>query len=212
MSPGALELDGAVVARGAFEVSLDLRVEPGEVVAITGPNGTGKSSLLAAVAGLVPLTAGALRLGDRVLDDDVTWVPPEDRGTGLVPQQHTLFGHLSALENAAYGLRARGVSRGEARATAHGWLERLDLGDRAHLRADRLSGGQSQRVAIARALVAGPRVVLLDESFAAIDARLRAPVIDLVADALAELGVPALLVSHDVGEVARLAHREVRLD
>lgn len=208
---GALELRDAVVTRGSFAVSLSLRVEPGEVVALSGPNGTGKSSLLAAVAGLLPLTSGSLALGQDVLDDDEAWVPPERRGIGLVPQQHLLFGHLSALENAAYGLRSRGVHRREARARAGEWLEWLGLADRAHLRADRLSGGQSQRVALARALACRPRLVLLDEPFAALDVGIRDDVRRLVATALAELNVPAILVTHEPGEVDQLATREVAL-
>ncbi|PWD51407.1 hypothetical protein C8046_12805 [Serinibacter arcticus] len=208
---GTLEVRDAVVRRGEFEVRLDLRIGPGEVVALTGPNGAGKSSLLGAVAGLVPLVSGEVALGGAVLDGEAAFVPPERRGVGLVPQQHLLFGHLTALENVAYGLRARGVHRREARAEAGEWLDRLGLADRAQLRADRLSGGQSQRVAIARALASRPRAVLLDEPFAALDIRVRDDVRRLVRDALVELGVPALLVTHDPAEVDQLATREVRL-
>lgn len=208
---GALEVRDAVVRRGDFEVTVDLSVAPGEVLALTGPNGTGKSSVLAALAGLLPLHGGAITLGGEVLDGDAAWVPPERRGVGLVPQQHLLFGHLSALENVAFGLRARGMRRRDARAEGHAWLERLGLTDRAHLRADRLSGGQSQRVAIARALAASPRLVLLDEPFAALDVRVRDDVRALVADALRELAIPAVLVTHDAGEVETLATRELSL-
>ncbi|GMA33331.1 ABC transporter ATP-binding protein [Litorihabitans aurantiacus] len=208
---GALELRDAVVRRGDFEVRLDLRVDPGEVLALTGPNGTGKSSLLAALAGTLPLASGSLSLGGEVLDGVAAWVPPERRGVGLVPQQHLLFGHLSAVENVAYGLRARGVRRRVARAEAAGWLDRLGLSDRAHLRADALSGGQSQRVAIARALAAHPAYVLLDEPFAALDVGVRADVRALVADALRELAVPAVLVTHDEADVDALATRAVAL-
>lgn len=208
---GALEVRDAVVRRGEFEVTVDLTVAPGEVLALTGPNGTGKSSVLAALAGLLPLDGGTIALGGEMFDGDTAWVPPETRGVGLVPQQHLLFGHLSSLENVAFGLRARGMRRREARAEAHAWLERLGLADRAHLRADRLSGGQSQRVALARALAASPRLVLLDEPFAALDVRVRDDVRALVADALRELAIPAVLVTHDAGEVETLATRELSL-
>lgn len=197
--------------RGEFEVRCSIDVEPGEVVALAGPNGTGKTTVLHAVAGLLPLADGEVRCGDEVWDGVESWVEPRRRGVGLVPQHHVLFGHLSVLENAAFGLRARGVRAGEARAVAGEWLGRLGVGDLAGRRAGGLSGGQAQRVAIARALAARPRAVLLDEPFTALDADSRPVVGRLVADALASMGVPALLVTHDAEEARALAHRVVGL-
>ncbi|WP_108718542.1 ABC transporter ATP-binding protein [Miniimonas sp. S16] len=208
---GALEMRGAVVHRGVRRIAADLRVALGEVVVLAGANGTGKTTVLHAVAGLLPLTSGEVRLAGRTLDGADAWVPPERRGIGLVPQQHEVFAHLSALENVAYGLRARGQHRRDARAQAQRWLDRLGVGDIAEARAGRLSGGQAQRVAIARALCARPRAVLLDEPFAAIDAASRPHVREVVRAALEELGVPAILVTHDAAADGAIADRVVEL-
>lgn len=197
--------------RGGFEVRCSIEVEPGEVVALAGPNGTGKTTVLHAVAGLLPLADGEVGCGDEVWDGVESWVEPRRRGVGLVPQHHVLFGHLSVLENAAFGLRSRGMRAREARRVAGEWLDRLGVGDLAGRRAGGLSGGQAQRVAIARALAARPRAVLLDEPFTALDADSRPVVGRLVADALASMGVPALLVTHDAEEAGALAHRVVGL-
>lgn len=197
--------------RGGFEVRCSIEVEPGEVVALAGPNGTGKTTVLHAVAGLLPLADGEVGCGDEVWDGVESWVEPRRRGVGLVPQHHVLFGHLSVLENAAFGLRSRGMRAREARTVAGEWLDRLGVGDLAGRRAGGLSGGQAQRVAIARALAARPRAVLLDEPFTALDADSRPVVGRLVADALASMGVPALLVTHDAEEAGALAHRVVGL-
>ncbi|WP_180359834.1 ABC transporter ATP-binding protein [Miniimonas arenae] len=207
----SLEVRDAVVRRGERRIVADLSVAPGEVVVLAGANGTGKTTLLHAVAGLLPLAEGEITLAGRPLDADGTWVPPERREIGLVPQHHVVFGHLSALENVAYGLRARGIHRREARAEATAWLDRLGVADVARSRGARLSGGQAQRVAIARALCPGPRAVLLDEPFAAIDAASRPLVRDLVRAVIAELGVPAILVTHDPGGDARSGDRVVEL-
>ena len=200
------------VRRGDFALDLALEVGPGEVVALVGPNGAGKTTALHALTGLVPAAGSRVVLAGRVLDGDGVHVAPPDREIGAVFQDHLLVPHLSALENAAFGLRARGVRAGPARAEAARWLDRLGVGDRAGQRAARLSGGQAQRVALARALTARPRLLLLDEPFSALDADSRARVRDLLRAHLADAGVPVVLVSHDAGDVDRLADRVVRLD
>lgn len=215
-SASGLLLTGGRVERGDFAVEADLRVQPGEILALVGPNGSGKTSLIHALAGLVPLSAGRLVLGAdaAVLDDPAQrrFVPPQERRVGLVHQQHLLFGHLSALENVAFGLRAQGVARRPARAQAQAWLERFELGERARLHANRLSGGQSQRVAIARAVCSQPRLLLFDEPFAALDTASRADLGALVRRLVTELAIPAVLVSHDEAEVTRLADSVVALE
>ena len=212
-----LEVDGVVVRRQTFEVTASFRVEPGQTLALVGPNGRGKSTLLDAVAGLLPLTAGRITLGGTVLAEQSPAgaappsartsfsMPVQERQVGLVPQRHVLFAHLSALENAAFGPRSRGAGRAVARQRGEWWLARFGVGHLAHRRADRLSGGQSQRVALARALASEPRVLLLDEPFAAVDAEGRAALGALVREVVLTAEIPCVLVSHDGHEVERLA-------
>lgn len=201
-----------VAERGRLRLDVTVDVAPGEVLCVVGPNGSGKSTLLWALAGLVPLAAGRVELGATVLDDVAArlHVPAPERRTGLVPQSHVLFGHLSALENVAFGLRARGIPARDARARASDALERVGLADHAHERADRLSGGQSQRAALARALVVEPRLLLLDEPFAALDAAARPLLHDVVRDVVGR-GIPSVLVTHDATEAAALGTRTLHL-
>ena len=150
--------------RVADRVEAAFTAEPGEVLAVIGPNGAGKSSLLHAVAGLVDVE-GSARLGDA----DLLTLPVRERRVGLVFQGQLLFPHLSALDNIAFGLRARGERRTTADAVARDWLERFGIADLADRRPRELSGGQAQRVAIARALATEPDVLLLDEPFTGLD-------------------------------------------
>ncbi|QIK84697.1 ABC transporter ATP-binding protein [Sanguibacter sp. HDW7] len=209
--PGGLRAH-VVAERGRLQLDVELSVAPGEVLCVVGPNGSGKSTLLWVLAGLVPLAAGRVTLGGAVLDDVQArvHVPAPDRRTGLVPQSHVLFGHLSALENVAFGLRARGVPVRDARKRAADALEHVGLADHAHERADRLSGGQSQRVALARAVVVEPALLLLDEPFAALDEAARPLLHDVVRDVAAG-GTPVVLVTHDAAEAVALGDRSVRL-
>ena len=157
--------------RGTLELDAELVGGPDEVVAVVGPNGAGKSTLLAALAGLVPVDAGWVRIDGEVLDDPATatFVPAERRRVGVVFQDALLLPHLDVAANAAFGLRSAGVPRRRAGALARRWLDALGVGDLAGRRPGTLSGGQAQRVAIARALAPGPRLLLLDEPFAALD-------------------------------------------
>ena len=135
-----------------------LTVERGELVAVLGPNGSGKSTLLRCIAGLLPIDAGSIEVdGDgarRGVDRSLR--PPERRPIGVVFQDYLLFAHLSALENVAFGLRARGTAKGAAHDAARTWLGRVGLADHAEHRPGELSGGQAQRVALARALATDP--------------------------------------------------------
>ncbi len=202
------------VRRGTFELDAGLRAVPGEVLAVLGPNGAGKTTLMRALAGLAPLAGGHVRLGDRVLDDVAAGVrtPPEHRRIGVVFQEYLLFPHLSALDNVAYGLRARGLRRAAARRAAAPWLERVGLADRAGLRPGQLSGGQSQRVALARALVLAPELLLLDEPLAALDAGTRLSLRTDLRRHLTSYGGPAVVVTHDPVEAMVLADRLVVLE
>ncbi|QIP83939.1 molybdate ABC transporter permease subunit [Streptomyces sp. Tu 2975] len=191
---------------GFDELTLD--AAPGTTIAVVGPNGAGKTTLLRALLGLTPRAHAALRLGDT----DVSALPPHRRGVAWVPQDGALFPHLSALGNTAYGLRARGVARTEARRSAQEWLERLGVGQLAARRPAQLSGGQAQRVALARALAARPRLLLLDEPLAALDQTTRARVRHTLRGHLDDFGGVCLIVTHDPVEAVSLADRVLVLD
>ncbi|UQA96961.1 ABC transporter permease [Streptomyces halobius] len=187
---------------------LTLDADPGTTIAVVGPNGAGKTTLLRALLGLTPRAHATLHLGDT----DVTTRPPHRRGVAWVPQDGALFPHLSALANTAYGLRAHGVPRAEARRTARQWLDRLGVGHLAHRKPAQLSGGQAQRVALARALAARPRLLLLDEPLAALDQTTRAHVRHTLRRHLAGFGGVCLIVTHDPVEALSLADRVLVLD
>ncbi|MFE4588638.1 ABC transporter permease [Streptomyces laurentii] len=189
-------------------VRLVLDAEPGTTIAVVGPNGAGKTTLLRALLGLTPRAHAALSLGDT----DVTALPPHRRQVAWVPQDGALFPHLTALANTAYGLRARGVPRAEARRTARMWLDRLGVGALAGRRPTQLSGGQAQRVALARALAARPRLLLLDEPLAALDQTTRAQVRHALRGHLAGFGGVCLIVTHDPVEAVSLADRVLVLE
>ncbi|MDQ4084812.1 MAG: ATP-binding cassette domain-containing protein, partial [Actinomycetota bacterium] len=135
------------VRRKAFALDLSLRAAPGEVLALLGPNGAGKSTALQALAGLVPLSGGRMDLAGTVLEDPAAGlrVPTEARRIGMVFQDYLLFPHLSALDNVAFGLRARRTTRRTAAARATEWLQRMGLAEHARSRPSALSGGQAQR-------------------------------------------------------------------
>jgi molybdate transport system ATP-binding protein len=200
-----------VVERTGFRLDLELTAEPGEVVALLGPNGAGKTTALRALAGLIPIDGGHVILDGRRLDDPATnaFTPPEHRRIGVVFQDYLLFPHLSAVENVAFGMRCRHVPRRAARERAHGWLDRVGLSEHARKRPRQLSGGQAQRVALARALATEPRLLLLDEPLAALDARTR---LDTRAQLRGHLHAhpgATVLVTHDPLDAMMLADRLV---
>jgi molybdate transport system ATP-binding protein len=199
---------------GQLHLDVDVAVAGGELVVLLGPNGAGKTTLLRALAGLVPLDRGRVVLDGKVLEDVEAgaWVATERRPIGFVFQDYLLFPHLSALENVAFGLRARGVGRAEARRRAAGWLERVGLAAHAASRPRALSGGQAQRVALARAMVSDPRLLLLDEPLAALDAATRSEVRRDLRRHLASFDGTRLLVTHDPLEAVALADRLVVLE
>ncbi|MEU1279776.1 ABC transporter permease [Streptomyces sp. NPDC005805] len=215
MDPAVVEpLDRAVPAAPSGErwslhaevtgfTRLDLAAEPGTTIAVVGPNGAGKTTLLRALLGLTPRAHAKLRLGGT----DVTALPPHRRRVAWVPQDGALFPHLTALANTAYGLRAQGVHRAEARRDAQAWLDRLGVGHLGHRKPPQLSGGQAQRVALARALAARPRLLVLDEPLAALDQTTRAHVRHTLRTHLAGFGGVCLIVTHDPVEAVSLADR-----
>ncbi|HEX7096044.1 MAG TPA: ABC transporter ATP-binding protein [Acidimicrobiales bacterium] len=199
---------------GSLELDVVLDVEPGATVAILGPNGAGKSTLLRCLAGLVALDAGRIELDGTALDDPErgVFVPAERRSVGVVFQDYLLFPNLDALDNVAFGLRARGMRRGDARRRAGELLERVGLGPFARRRPHELSGGQQQRVALARALAGDPRLLLLDEPLAALDVSSRASVRRELRDHLRGFDGVRILVTHDPLDAYALAERVMILE
>ena len=199
------------VRLGVLDLDVSLEASAAEVVAVLGPNGAGKTTLLRAIAGLIPIDAGRIELDGAVLDDVArgVHVPAELRPIGVVFQDYLLFPHLTAVENVAFGLRAHGVKSGEARARAMEWLERLGIAAHAGSRPQALSGGQAQRVALARALATNPRLLLLDEPLAALDASARGEVRRELKRHLASFSGVRVLITHDPLEALALADRLV---
>ncbi|MGI8698495.1 MAG: ABC transporter ATP-binding protein [Mycobacteriales bacterium] len=206
----------ARVEAGAGRLCLDLTLEvaAGEVVALVGPNGAGKTTLLRVLAGLHPLTTGRVTLGGRRLDDTEAGIrlPSPARRVGLVPQDGALFRHLSARDNVAFGLRARGMRRAAASAAATAMLDRLEIGGLAEARPGALSGGQAQRVALARALVTDPALLLLDEPLSALDRTAQVEVRRALRRHLTAYDGVAILVTHDPLDAVILADRLVVLE
>ena len=203
-----------IVDRGRFRLDLELAVAAGEVVALLGPNGAGKTTAVRALAGLIPLTAGQIRLAGETVDHPARriWVPPERRPIGMVFQDYLLFPHLTALENVAFGPRCHGASRARARAVAADWLARVGLAEHARRKPRQLSGGQAQRVALARALAVDPHLLLLDEPLAALDARARLDTRAELHRHLTEHPGATLLVTHDPLDALVLADRLVIIE
>lgn len=209
---GGLEARIAV-ARGGFALDAEFSAPPG-TTAVLGPNGAGKSTLVAALAGLEPLDAGRVSVGGRVWEDVGAGVRlrPGERRIGVAFQDARLFPALSALDNAAYGPRARGMPRAQARGSARAWLEKLDAQHLSDRRPAALSGGEAQRVALARALAAEPDVLLLDEPLSAQDVAARSAARRALAATLGDFTGVALLVTHDPIEALTLARRVVVLE
>lgn len=210
---GDLEADVALRC-GGFALDAALRVAEGEIVALLGPNGAGKSTFVRAVAGLLPIDTGRIALGSVVLDEPAsgTRLAPDERGIGVVFQSGMLFPHRSVLDNVAFGLRARGLARRAARDRARAWLDRLRIGDLAHVRPAGLSGGEAQRVALARTLAAEPAALLLDEPLSALDVEVRQEVRALLRHHLGDFPGPCLIVTHDPVEAVTLADRLVVME
>ncbi len=204
----ALSMQGIHHAFGKREVvkGVDLEVLPGEVVCLLGPSGCGKTTLLRIAAGLETLQQGRVTLeGREVAGAGGRQVPPEKRSVGLAFQDSALFPHLSVLENVAFGLKH--LPAAERRRRALGLLEQLGMAAHAESYPHMLSGGQQQRVALARALAPAPQLMLLDEPFSSLDARLRDQIRDDTLHVLKKVGAATLLVTHDPEEAMFMADR-----
>jgi ABC-type polar amino acid transport system ATPase subunit len=199
---------------GALRVldGTSLKVKAGEVAAVVGPSGGGKSTLLRCINGLEPFDAGEVSVHDITLHADEmrrTAGPTLlalRRRIGMVFQQFNLFPHLTALENVAIGPRlALKRPRAEAESTARQLLDRVGLADKLDAKPDQLSGGQQQRVAIARALAVKPDAILFDEPTSALDPRMAAEVLSVIAD-LAKQGQTMIVVTHAIGFARNVAN------
>ena len=203
----ALELKNIRHAYGETTAvdDFNIDVQAGEVVCLLGPSGCGKTTALRVAAGLETLQRGEVIVGDIVVAGPDTQVPPEQRGIGLVFQDYALFPHLTVLQNVEFGLNR--LSAGEKNIRAVTVLEQVGMKWATARYPHTLSGGQQQRVALARALAPRPPVILLDEPFSGLDARLRDQVRDESLHILKESGTAALLVTHDAEEAMFMADR-----
>jgi len=192
-----------------FVLDLGISVGEGETLALLGANGSGKTTVLNLVAGLLRPDEGRILLNGRTVFDAETRIDldPDERRIGLVFQDYALFPHLSVRKNVAFGLAARRIDRREIRERVERELEAFGLLCVADHPANRLSGGQRQRVALARALVIEPDLLLLDEPFAALDARWRPHLRRELRETVRSAGTPTILVTHSVADVQACADR-----
>lgn len=185
-----------------------LEIEDGELFVLLGASGSGKSTILRMIAGLTIPDRGRISLRGR----DVTYLSPQERGIGFVFQNYSVFRHMSVAENIAFPLRIRGVRRAARRERCDALLDLVGLGGLGNRFADQLSGGQQQRVALARALAHEPSVLLLDEPFGALDVKIRGQLRRSLREIQRQLGVTAILVTHDQEEAFELADRVGLMD
>ena len=206
MVPPTLSLRDLVVGYGGEPVvrGVSLEVGHGEFVAVLGASGSGKTTLLRAIAGYLRPTAGSITVAGQLVAGPHSWVPPEKRHIGVVPQEGALFPQLDVAGNVGFGLPRR-ERRTSTRVTQ--LLEMVGLAGLEKARPDELSGGQQQRVALARALAPEPELLLLDEPFSSLDAALRVEVRTEVHALLREIETTSILVTHDQEEALSIADR-----
>ncbi|MCU7845623.1 MAG: molybdenum ABC transporter ATP-binding protein [Candidatus Thiodiazotropha sp. (ex Monitilora ramsayi)] len=195
---------------GDFELNVDFTAPAQGVTALFGRSGSGKTSVLRAVAGLVRTPQGLVRINDEVWQDEKRFVPTHRRPLGYVFQEASLFPHLSVQRNLEYGMSR--VPEQERQIPYHDVVELLGLSELQRRAANSLSGGERQRVAIARALLTSPRLLLMDEPLSALDHGAKQIILPYLESLHDEFAIPSLYVSHDPNEVARLADRMVLMD
>jgi putative spermidine/putrescine transport system ATP-binding protein len=183
--------------------NIDLHIQPGELVALLGPSGCGKTTLLRIVAGLLNQTSGNVKIANQTVDA----LPPNERGAGIVFQSYALFPHMTVEANVAYGLRARGIDHDTCRSTVAKMLDLVRMNEFAKRMPRELSGGQQQRIALARTLAVNPKILLLDEPFAALDKNLRLDMQIEIRRIQKALGVTCIMVTHDQEEALSMADR-----
>ena len=186
---------------------LSFEVPTATTLAITGPSGIGKSTVLQAICGLVRISSGAISVDDR----DITQLPTHKRGIGMVTQTNDLFPHLTVSQNIAFGLRVRGVSPRETSDRVEEMLELVGLPDFSLREIESLSGGESRRIALARALAPSPKILLLDEPFTGLDDETRDVLMCQVKSILQSSSMTSILVTHDHSEADFLSSSTLSL-
>jgi molybdate/tungstate transport system ATP-binding protein len=199
-----IQLDALTIALPGFTVrDVSLQVAAGEFFALLGPTGSGKTVILEAIAGLVKVTHGQIRVDGR----NLTHLPPERRRIGIVYQDYALFPHLTVMANICFGLRYHGIDRVEGQQRIDHLIDLLGLQRIVQRRPLHLSGGEKQRVCLARALSVNPQVLLLDEPLSALDPNFREEIRRALKDLHRELGITFMMVTHDFNEALCLADR-----
>ena len=207
-----LRLDGSV-SLGTFTLKCEIASE-NEIIAITGSNGVGKTTLLRVLAGLVKLTTGSLVIDDLVYDDAATdeFVYAYERQSSMVFQNETLLPFLSVRDNIAFPLRMSGMSRSKSREVAKEAISSHGLSKLADLMPKDLSGGQAQRVALVRAFISTPKIMLLDEPLSALDENARPELRKFLREKMSEISGYKFVVTHDRQDVEQICDREIHLD
>ncbi len=200
-----LKLDECIISNGSFLLNADFEIETGAKVAVIGPSGAGKSTLLETIAGFRDLKAGQMHWNDQ----SMTTLPPGKRPLAMLFQDGNLFPHLTAAQNVGLGIRPNGRLSDKEKEMVRSALHRVGLPEMGTRKPAELSGGQQSRVALARILVQKRDVLLLDEPFAALGPALKAEMLDLVADLVAETGTTLLMVSHDPQDALRITEQTV---
>lgn len=193
-----------------YSLDLSLAVRPGEIFVLMGTNGSGKSTTLNILAGLLEPDAAVITLNGECIchSKEGINVPAEDRRIGYVLQNSAVFPHMTVRENVTFGLRARGgTPRQEIADQAALWMDRMHISDLAGIRAGNLSGGQKQRVALARALAIGPRLLMMDEPFTALDAESTQTVKDLTRRFVKKMQIPCIVVTHRLTDSTEIGDR-----
>ena len=198
-----VELRNIEKSFGSFQASrgVSFGVEEGQLAALLGPSGSGKTTLLRMIAGLDSPDSGEILIGGRVVND----IPGSQRGIGFVFQSYALFRYMTVYDNIAFGLEVQKRPRGEIRRRVEELMDLTGLAGLGKRYPGQLSGGQRQRVAFARALAPNPRLLLLDEPFAAIDAKVRQELRLWLKSTIAELGITSIFVTHDQAEALEVA-------
>ena len=207
-----LRLDGSV-SLGTFTLKCEIASE-NEIIAVTGSNGVGKTTLLRVLAGLVKLTTGSLVIDDQIIDDAETdeFVPAHQRNVSMVFQNETLLPFLTVRDNIAFPLRMSWVSRSRSRELANDAISSHGISNLANLLPRELSGGQAQRVALIRAFISAPKIVLLDEPLSALDENARPELRTFLREQMSAVAGYKFLVTHDRQDVEKICDREIRLD